>query len=342
MRSIQQLIKAASCMTAMTIFFSGCSTAQKSNTAEPVLVPIEAQPGFDDGHDARALTITTPTGTTTFDSMIAELSTADVILVGEMHNHTPSLDFIATTFEALAPLNPQLVLSMEFYERDEQIALDDYLAGITTYEQFLKASNRSDSNNPIDHLRMVELSKQLSRPIIASNAPRRYTRLARTDGYEALQALTHAQRSMFSIPSTLPTGYYADRFRDAMGAMAAHGGDEMINSFLRSQSLWDQTMADSITDHIRSSGADVFHVVGHFHADYAPIQGGSAMADTIRATMGSGITIRTLVMHELPTPDAQPNAELDAAPYADQASASADPEPGPAADFIVYFPPVQQ
>lgn len=330
MSNITQLIKAASCMTAITLLLAGCSTTQMKAAKEPILVPPQALPGYEDGHDARALTINTPEGTTTFDSMIDDLMTADVILVGEIHNHTPSLDFIATTFEALAPLNPQLILSMEFYERDEQIALDDYLAGITTYEQFIKAANRTESNNPIDHLRMVELSKQLSRPVIASNSPRRYTRLARTDGYEALQALTPAQRSLFSIPPALPSGYYADRFHDAMGAMAAHGGDEMINSFLRSQSLWDQTMADSITDHIRATGADVFHVVGHFHADYAPISGGSAMADTIRATMGPGITIRTLVMHQLPDPNAETTAK------------DADPELGPVADYLVYFQPTPQ
>ncbi len=56
---------------------------------------------------------------------------------------------------------------MEFYERDEQIALDDYLAEITDYAAFVKVSGRNTGNNSIAHMRMVELAKQRYRDLLS-------------------------------------------------------------------------------------------------------------------------------------------------------------------------------
>lgn len=313
-------------LTALTL--SGCASTQ---VADPVTLPLEAVRGFDDGLDARLMTILRGdgNGTISFDAMINDLIDADVILVGEMHNHTESLDFIATTFESLIEKNDNLVLSMEFYERDEQLHLDDYLGGITDYAQFVKASGRNSGNNPIGHLRMIELSKEHHRAVIASNAPRRYTKLARTGGFEALHELNTLQQSMLTIPSDLPTGGYADRFRDAMSGMAAHGGDEMINGFLRSQTVWDQTMAQSVANQVNQRGASVFHVAGHFHVDHATTHGGSAMTDAIRARIDPNSTVRSIVVHESESDSlTDEDAGLDGS--------------GPAADYIVYFKPAPE
>lgn len=310
------------------VLFTGCASTPE---VEPVVFPITAMPGFDDGFDARTLTIHKGdlSGTASFEEMINDLASADVILVGEMHGHTESLDFIATTFEHLLERNSSLDLSMEFYERDEQIALDDYLAEITDYAAFVKASGRNSGNNPIAHMRMVELAKQNSRAVIAANSPRRYTRLARTGGFESLAALNERQRAMFEIPASLPTGPYADRFKDAMGGMAAHGGDEMINSFLRSQTVWDQTMAASIAEHRIRHQTSIFHVVGHFHVDHATTPGGSALADAIHDRLGQSLVMRSIVMHL---------AETDSITPKD----AGNDEVGPAADYILYFkPPVE-
>lgn len=313
-------------LSAITVFIGGCATTQ---VAEPVVFPIEASPGFDDGFDATVLTIHRGdlSGTATFEQMINDLQDADVILVGEMHNHTPSLDFIATTFEALLPLNPMLALSMEFYERDQQVPLDDYLSGIVDYEQFVKLARRNAGNNPIGHLRMVELCRLNNRPVIAANSPRRYTSIARKEGFEGYSKLNSQQIKLLEVPSDLPVGGYADRFRDAMSGMAAHGGEEMINGFLRSQTVWDQTMADSVAQGVHN-GSSIFHVVGHFHVDHPTVPGGSAMADAIRDRIGSHTKIRSIVVHEGDSTSVTPQ----------DAGSESKLYPGPAADYIVYFP----
>lgn len=312
------------------LLLTGCATTQTAETPE---FPLAATAGFDDGLDATAMTIHKGdlTGAATFDEMINDLADADVILVGEMHGHADSLDFIATTFEALIARNENLVLSMEFYERDDQIALDDYLAGITDYAAFLKAARRTKGNNPIGHIRMVQLCKENNRAVIAANSPRRYTKIARKEGFEGLYNLNHRQRALVEIPSALPTGSYADRFRDAMSGMAEHGGDEMINGFLRSQTLWDHTMAASVANQVVNHRTSVFHVVGHFHVDHSPTPGGSAMADGIRSRLGDHVKIRSLVVHDGDTNSVTP---LDA-------GTESEMHPGPAADYIIYFKPTE-
>ena len=292
---MNRTITTALTLTALTL--TGCSTTQ---TTKKITFPIAATPGYDDGFDATALTIHKGdlSGTATFDEMIDDLADADVIIVGEMHNHKKALDFIATTYQSLIERNDKLVLSMEFYERDLQGALDDYLSGVTDYPKFVKAANRNKGNNPIDHLRMIELSKEHNRQVIAANSPRRYTTMARKQGFEALEKLTDLQKTFFTIPEKLPEGYYADTFRNLMSGMAGHNdNDDIVNSFLRSQSVWDQTMAASISNAVLNHNAAVYHVVGYFHADNNLKEGGSPMTDAIRARLGDHIKIRSIVTH---------------------------------------------
>lgn len=307
----------------------GCaSSSPHGQEPSATTVPAAAAAGFDDGFDARSLTIHKGdlTGTASFEDMIRDLADADVILVGEMHNHEKGLDFIATTFENLIARNEALILSMEFYERDQQVALDDYLHGVTDYEQFVRAAGRGGSNNPIGHLRMIERCRVNQRAVIAANSPRRYSTLARKEGFDALRQLTSRQRSLFEIPSALPVGYYADLFRETMGGMAGHDeNDDAINGFLRAQSVWDHTMAASVADPVTNDGASVFHVVGHFHVNHGLRPGGSQMTDVLRARLGQQVKIRSLVIHGADTSALLPEDAGD-----DQKSA--------AADYIVYVP----
>jgi uncharacterized iron-regulated protein len=216
------------------------------------------------------------------------------VLMGEVHGHPLGNAVQQEMFEDILTANPSAQLSMEFYERDEQVALDDYLMGITDREAFEKAADRTASNNPPAHERMIEAAKEASRPVIASNAPRRYVRLARTMGYDHLRALNENQRALFDIPDGTPQGAYRDRFMEAMGGMGSHGDDEMIEGFLRSQSMWDATMAQSMVEQI-GRGTPIVHVVGYFHAQFGHEPGGSELVDQLRARTDRPLNIKSCI-----------------------------------------------
>ncbi len=235
-------------------------------------------------------------GVASWDTVIADMVSAKAVLIGEMHGHELGLGVAAELFDDILQADDDAVLSMEFYERDEQIAVDDYLASVTDRKGFDKASGRSKGNNPAWHQHMVDAAKAASRPVIASNAPRRYTKLARTGDFDALRQLNTRQRAMFDIPNELRTDTaYRDRFYDAMSGMAEHGGEEMIHGFYRSQALWDRTMATSIAKATRL-GSPVVHMVGYFHIQFGTEPGGSGLVDDLRELLAPDDKIVTFVM----------------------------------------------
>jgi uncharacterized iron-regulated protein len=255
---------------------TGCQ-AQKRAAQEPAPIDPRRVPIF--AGDA--------SGVVPWDTVVETCASATVVLVGETHGQPLGLALAADLFEDILAANPRAVLSMEFYERDHQAHLDDYLAGITTAEQFDKATFRNEGNNPPGHRRMLEAARTAARPVIAANSPRRYTRLARIEGYDRLRNLTDEQQRLFDIPDSIPDNAYTDRFRAIMGQMgrgendAGHAMPGMsVDAFLQAQLLWDQTMADSVTDAI-DLGAPVVHVVGQFHSDFGTEPGKSALTDAI-------------------------------------------------------------
>jgi len=233
----------------------------------------------------------------TWDSVVAAASAADVVLIGETHGHPMGLSTAAALWEDIVARRPNTAaLSMEFFERDHQAALDDYLLGITPEDAFMKATQRSEGNYPPGHRAMIETARAHGRPVYAANSPRRYTRLARTEGFDRLRALTPEQQRLFTIPESLTSGGYRSRFFELMGGAAndpAHGpaggdapaagaaqptpeeiearrreAEAVTESFFRSQNVWDATMAETIALALDRGGAPVVHVVGQFHSDF--------------------------------------------------------------------------
>ena len=264
---------------------SGCASTRRIE--HPVVferdlapVDLDALPIFDG-----------PTGLrTSWDSLVAACSRADVVLIGEMHNHPIGLAVAARLYEQVSQRKPNTAaLSLEFFNRDAQTALDDYLAGITDEDGFRKASGRTRGNYPAGHRAMVEAAHELGQPVVASNAPRQYTKLARTDGYDRLRGLTAEQRRLFVIPDAITEGGDRDTFFEKMSGMTGHGGggdgaeeaeltpeeqaeadaeaQEMVLGFFRAQNLWDATMAGAIAGAFLEGRSPVFHVVGQFHVD---------------------------------------------------------------------------
>lgn len=211
---------------------------------------------------------------------------ADVVVIGETHGHEVGLAFAAEVFEGVLQSSPRAALSMEFYERDRQVALDDYLRGVIDGETFRASSGRTEGNDPAGHRRMLESARSAGVPVIAANAPRRYVTLARMEGYERLRGLSEEQRRLFVIPWRMPDGRYREDFFALMSGMFGDGshGEEIpeaerasrVEAIFRSQSLWDATMASAIADAMERA-RPVVHVVGRFHSDFAHAGGGGTV-----------------------------------------------------------------
>ncbi len=237
-------------------------------------------------------------GVASWDDVVSEMASADVVLFGEMHGNLIGNTVAQELFEDVLIASPSSVLSMEFYERDDQVAIEDYLSGVTDRKAFDEAADKTEANNPRAHARMIDSAKEAGRPVLASNAVRRYVKLARTEGFDRLEGLSDEQRALFEIPMGDGEGAYKDRFVELMGGMGGHVKPEMIESFFRSQSVWDATMGQGIVDGV-SMGTPVAHVVGYFHVAHGSEAGGSGLIDEIRkrgrAQLGRELSIVTLI-----------------------------------------------
>jgi len=220
-----------------------------------------------------------------WEEVVAAASGADAVLLGECHGQIVGQAFQSKFFRDLISRQPSAGGALEFFERDEQAALDDYLNGVSSESEFRRATRRTDSNYTPGHRTIVEECKAAGRPVAAANAPRRYVRLARQDGFDRLGNLSAEQKRLFVVPEFLPEGRYRDDFFKVMGGeklLKAEDGSgdpakaaaeakqrENISNAFRSQSVWDWTMADSVAMEMDRGGKPVVLVVGRFHIDHA-------------------------------------------------------------------------
>lgn len=276
----------------MSGLMSGCATTGAPAAAETTQFPpqqVRGVPVFDGATGQR----------TTWPQLIERARKADIVLIGENHGHPLGLASAAAIWEDTLAGAPAAGLSMEFFERDEQSRVDDYLAGLSDEATFRKRTGRTDAGYPAGHRAMLESAKRAGRPVIAANAPRPYVRLARQKGYEALAKLTGEQRRLFRIPDEIPTGAYRENFDKIMGGMQSHGGPEKtpeqkkadLDAVFRSQSMWDWTMAESIVRAREAGAKPVVHVVGRFHVDS---EGGTVLA-VRKLAAGAGTLVVSFV-----------------------------------------------
>lgn len=262
-------------LCAASALMVGCSTTSKVHDAVDEAAMIRDQ--------ARSVTIRRGdgSGVASWEDVVADMASADVVLFGEMHGHELGLAVARELWEDILVSSPDAVLAMEFYERDQQIALDDYLSGVTNREQFEKAARKDKGNNPAGHIGMIEAAKDAGRPVIAANAARRYVTMARKEGYDRLGELSELQKGMFDLPIGDQEGGYKDRFMKWMGEPVGHDNSDVAKGMFRGQSVWDATMGASVAQGTRM-GSPVGLVVGLFHVQFGNEAGGSGLIDQVR------------------------------------------------------------
>lgn len=307
---------------AVTATLSGCAATSKGPRAEDALTKAATTP--------REVAVVRGGGLEriAWGALIDAAAEADVVLLGELHEQPVGQAFEGAFFEDLLAKAPKTTAAMEFYERDQQAALDDYLAGVTDEATFRTATRRPAGDKSTGHWAMIQTSKAANRPVIAANSPRRYVRLARKEGFERLARLSAEQRRLFAIPLELPTGRYREDFIKIMSSDEGGASNtqpkapdaaelERIEASFRSQSVWDATMAESVANTMNPQEArPVVLVVGKFHVAN---QGGLSQA-LHRLRPGAKIITITLV---------------DAWSASDEAAAKCRDE----ADFLVFIGP---
>lgn len=210
----------------------------------------------------------------TLDELFAAMKNVDVVFVGESHDdpvaHYMELAILRAANERYGKTRP-VVLALEMIERDVQVVVDEYLAGLITETHFT-ASSRAWKNYQQDYRPMVEYAKENKLAVIAANAPRRYINRVSRLGRASLNELSpQAKQWLAPLPYAEASKAYTDKFVNLMNQSGMSSTAHQITKdspVLASQSLWDATMAFSIAEVFKTKpNALVVQVNGSFHSE---------------------------------------------------------------------------
>ncbi len=133
-----------------------------------------------------------------YSKIIKDLTGADLVFFGEQHNdpiaHWLQLEVTKSLYEEK---KSNLILGAEMFEADNQLLLDEYLAGIHETAKF-EAEMRLWKNYQTDYKPLVEFAKENNLHFIASNIPRRYAALINKKGFEGLDKLSEEAKRYIS------------------------------------------------------------------------------------------------------------------------------------------------
>jgi uncharacterized iron-regulated protein len=257
-----------------------------------------------------------------FEMMLADLSHADVVFVGEQHDDPNTHRLELAVLDGLRRRHVPLTLSLEMFERDVQDVVVRYLADAITEAELLKDA-RPWPRYSTDYRPLLELAKTEKWRVLAANAPRRFASDVAKSGKEALDRLSAADRRMVARDLQCPHDDYFQRFVKAMEEHAEPAGEKtakdkvrsekppekeapakpadskrdgaaMTERYYWSQCVKDETMAESIATAFDAQGSNpkpVVHFTGAFHSDF----GQGTAERTRRRLPGRRVAIVTIL-----------------------------------------------
>lgn len=191
------------------------------------------------------------------------LKKIDVIFFGEEHNDSIGHDIELALFQLLEQRYKNVALSLEMFQSDTQLVLDEYISGLITPTNLAKDGRLWNNFN--DYEPLIAFARTTQTPVLAANAPSRYTNRVSKHGLESLTDLSESAKKLLApLPIDTLTGPYYEKFVQIMG-----GHDKLSGmKIYQSQNLWDATMAYRISKFAdRLKQVKILHINGRFHSD---------------------------------------------------------------------------
>ena len=209
---------------------------------------------------------------TDFESMVAAITKADVVFVGEQHDDPNTHRLERALLDGLARRRGDVILSLEMFERDVQDRLNQFSRGALPEADFL-ASSRPWPRYATDYKPLVDLAIERKWPIVAANIPRPIASEISKGGLDVLNNKGESELEWVAHDWDCPVDdEYYRRFEEVM---RGHTSASEMGRFYAAQCLKDETMAESIAKAWSTASAAnpgtrplVVHYNGSFHSDY--------------------------------------------------------------------------
>jgi uncharacterized iron-regulated protein len=198
---------------------------------------------------------------TDYSKLLAEAKKADVILFGELHDN-PISHWLQKelTKDVYAEKKEKLVLGAEMFEADDQIALNEYLAGRMS-EKTLKDEVKLWNNFPTDYKPLLDFAKTNKLNFVAANIPRRYANMVYSRGTACLDSID-ADAKKWIAPLPFKYDGNVKAYKEIFENSGGHGGENLP----KSQAIKDATMAHFILKNW-TKGQTFIHFNGAYHSN---------------------------------------------------------------------------
>lgn len=190
------------------------------------------------------------------------------VYAGEIHDRAAQHLAQRDLLDALSAARPGVAAGFEMLYTTQQAALDRYLSGATSAEEFQREVDwKKTWGFPFDLYRPIfELMRAKGLKGLALNAP---ASLVKKVALSGLESLTPAERAQ--IPADLKLSDDPAYLAMLTATFKNHGGDPgdpvALRHYLDAMMLWNETMADGVAGYLKSNPqAQVLVIAGAFHA----------------------------------------------------------------------------
>ncbi len=188
---------------------------------------------------------------TSLDGLAERVAGKRVVFIGESHDrydhHLNQLEII----QRLHRIDPHLALGVEYFQQPFQQQLDDYIAGRTTEDEFLRTSDYFEGWGYDYRLYapIFRFAREQHIPVRALNVPVALPRAIAKSGIAGLSPQERAYLPKEIVPADED---YKNRLRPAF---EGHGSAKpgAFDHFVEAQLVWDEAMAESAATYLNAN-----------------------------------------------------------------------------------------
>jgi uncharacterized iron-regulated protein len=184
-------------------------------------------------------------------AILQRLFQAQVIYLGETHDHPPDHKAQLEILQKLQARKPNLAIALEMFQKPFQASLDQYLNGTLNEAQLLAQTEYPErwNFNWDFYAPILRFAKANQIPLLAINTPSEITRKVARTGLESLAPQDFKWIPPLADIDTTSAVYRQRLLETYQSFHTAHGNSDGFDRFFQAQVLWDETMADAIAQY---------------------------------------------------------------------------------------------
>ena len=201
----------------------------------------------------------------TFAQLSDDLGMTRVIYVGESHDQIEHHQIEVRIIEGLLAKGKDVVIGMEMFERSQQPILDRWSQGFLTEEEFLKEIQWETTWGMDYELykSILDMAKNHHLKVLGLNVPRDLVRRVAENGTMKLSSEDKKRLPEMDLTDRQHRAYIASIYE-----RHGKGSGKDFENFYEAQCLWDEGMAESLFEFLKSPQAEgktvlVFGGSGH-------------------------------------------------------------------------------